>query len=154
MRKWTLALTLVALTVAAGCGGGGGGDVTSPSAASQIPNVAGSYSGPVTWTIDGVPFVSMGMQLNVVQAGSQLTINGNINVDGQVLPLTAVTGNVNATGFFTATSGGAMSAVDPDCGVIRALESSLTFSGRSAQYVERDATTYCGTWSFSGTLTR
>ena len=65
-----------------------------------------------------------------------------------------MTGNVNATGFFTATSGGAMATVDPSCGVIRAVESSLTFAGRSAQYVERDATTYCGTWSFSGTLAR
>ena len=35
---------------------------------------AGSYSGPVTWTVDGVPLISIGMQLNVVQAGSQLTI--------------------------------------------------------------------------------
>jgi len=91
----------------------------------------------------------------VAQAGSQLTITGTLTLNGQTFPLTAVTGNINATGFFTATSGGAVSATsDPTCGTIRPIDASLTFSGNTLQYVEHDSSQFCGTWTFSGTLTR
>jgi hypothetical protein len=91
----------------------------------------------------------------VAQAGSQLTVTGTLTFNGQTFPMTAVTGNVNATGFFTATSGGAASIPnDPNCGTIRAIDASLTFSGNTAQYVEHDSSQYCGTWTFAGAVTR
>jgi hypothetical protein len=151
--KKSLLVLLLGLGLAA-CGGGGGGDVTSPSAANQMPNVAGTYTGPVSWTVDGAPFYPLTMQLNVAQAGSQLTISGSFTVNGRTVPITAMTGNINATGYFTPTSGGAMGTYDASCGYITNIDGSLTFSGRNAQYVERDSTSYCGAWVFSGTLAR
>jgi hypothetical protein len=151
MRARIFGSILVLMSVVA-CGGGGG--VTSPNAANQIPNVAGTYTGPLSWTADGVPVATISAQMNVAQAGSQLTINGTLSVNGQTFPMTAVTGSINATGYFTATSGGVAGTYDPDCGSIRGIDASLTFSGRTAQYVEHDSTTYCGNWTISGTLTR
>jgi hypothetical protein len=92
--------------------------------------------------------------MNVIQAGSQLTITGTMVVDAKNVPLTAMTGNVNASGYFTPTSGGASSSYDSTCGNARLVDGSLTFSGNSAQYVERDATDFCGSWILSGTLTK
>ena len=130
------------------CGGG----PNSPT--SSIPNCAGNYSGPVAWTVDGSHVATLTMRINVVQAGSQLTITGSLTIDGQTSPMTAMTGNVNATGYFSMTSGGATSFSDPTCGAIAGIDGSLTFSGNTARYVERDSTQFCGTWVFSGTLTR
>jgi len=130
------------------CGGG----PNSPE--DQIPNVAGTYVGPIAFTVGGSPAPTISARMVVVQAGSQVTITGTWTVSGQAIPLTALTGNVNATGFFTATSGGAPSSVDPTCGAIRQTELSITFSGNTLQYVERDSTQLCGNWTFSGTLTR
>lgn len=146
----TTAACAVLLAALAGCGGGG---VNSPSAETRIPEVAGTYTGPITWTVDGRTIASLTARMTVAQAGSQLTISGSLTLQGQTFPMTALTGRVSATGFFTADAGaGAFN--DPDCGRITPLEASLVFAGRSATYTERDSTTFCGTWTFSGTLSR
>ena len=91
----------------------------------------------------------------MVQSGSQLTITGTLAVEGNTINLTAVTGVVNETGFFTATGGGVGGSVDdPTCGLITNISTSLTFSGNTARYVENDNTQFCGQWAFSGTLDR
>ena len=142
--------TGLALSVAA-CGS----DATSPSAINQIPSVAGSYSGPITWTANGAFVATLTMRMTVAQASSQLTLTGTISLGNQTFPMTAVTGNLNATGFFTAAAGGAAStSFDPTFGTIRGVDASLTFAGTSAQYVEHDTSQFCGAWTFSGTLSR
>ena len=144
--KYMIAIAL-ALALPA-CDGG----PNSPE--NQIPNVAGTYVGPLAFTVGGAPAATFSARMVVVQAGAQVTISTTWTLNGQVIPFAAVTGTVNATGFFTPTSGGGGSAVDPTCGTIRPLSASTTFSGNTLQYVEQDATQFCGNWTFSGTLTR
>ncbi len=141
---------IVAMLSLAACGGGGGGDVTSPSGAGQVPSVAGTYSGTIHWAANGVPLMDLPAQMTVVQAASQLTITGNLAGE----PIAAVTGTLSSTGYFTSASGGAAGTYDPTCGTIVGVDASLTFSGRNAEFVEHDNTAFCGTWSFTGTLTR
>ena len=43
--------------------------------------------------------------MEVAQAGDQLTITGSITLGGQTIQIPAVTGTLNATGFFTIAAG-------------------------------------------------
>ena len=140
---------VVCLAIVSACGG-------SPSSpTSQIPDVAGTYTGSLTWTADGAFVASIQARLTVVQAGAQLTVSGSLTLLGQTVQVAAVTGTVNATGFFTVSGGGFAGAVDDaTCGTIRGTSASLTFSGNTARYVETDTTDFCGNWNFSGTLTK
>ena len=139
---WALALSLVLMLPACG-----GGSPTSPS--SQFPNVAGTYTGPVKWTKNGLvfyglyhPFVTMSGVMTVVQSSSQLTITGSWSftggpLDGATKAFAAITGNVNATGFFTATGGGgAGRQLDPNCGLFTATSSTFTVSGNTVLFDE------------------
>jgi len=126
----------------------------SPSAASQIPNVAGMYTGPVTMTVDGTIAGLNAMSLTVTQVGEQVSITGSMLAAGQTVVLPAMNGTVNATGFFTLTSGSWTSEYDALCGNHRLIDGSLTFSDRNAQYVKHEATDFCGSWALTGTLTR
>ncbi len=132
---------------------GGGGDNPAAATGPRTPSVAGSYSGSLTWTVNGAPVaVPLSLRLNVAQSGSQLTLTGTLTANGQSSAIPAITGYINETGFFTATSS-FNSGPDPECGNITG-DATLTFSGNSAQYYERDNTQFCGAWVFSGTLTR
>ena len=71
----------------------------------QIPNVAGTYQGPLTITasLEGVVLVTLSgtMHLTVVQAGAQLTITGSVSIFDETSALEAVTGTVDDTGRVT-----------------------------------------------------
>ena len=123
MRRLALVL---AITVLIGCG------ADSPTApTSQIPEVAGTYTGPLTLRVVTTGDSLQGSaRFDVAQAGAQLTITGSITFLGETAQLPAITGTINATGFFTPTSGGVAGAVnDPDCGRITPASASITFSG-------------------------
>ena len=110
MRRFALVLAVAVLT---GCG------ADSPTApTSQIPEVAGTYTGPLTLRAVTTGDSLQGFaRFNVAQAGAQLTITGSTTFLGETAQLPAITGTINATGFFTPTSGGVAGAVnDPDCG--------------------------------------
>ena len=94
------------------------------------------------------------MRMSVVQVGSQLTITGEITFPGETFQLPALTGTINATGFFTATGGGVTSASSDECGTANATSSTLTFSGNTARLVETLTTQYCGDVWVSATLYR
>ncbi len=128
----------------------------APGSPSDIPNISGNYSGFLTWNVGPINVQTIGVTMVVVQAGSQATINGALTLGARTEPFSAFTGNVNATGFFTATGGGAgtKNTFSPTCGAVTFSDASLTFSGNTARYVEHDNTQSCGTWTFSGTLTR
>ena len=120
-----------------------------------FPNVAGHYTGVLDWTASGTYVALLGGDLTVVQVGSQLTLTGFVSLSGQIIQIPAVTGNVNQTGFVTATAGGAASNVnDPTCGTISGVSTTLTFAGNTARYIEIATTQFCGTWTISGFLTR
>ncbi len=152
-----LILALSLALVLPACGGDKG--PTSPSQTGPttpvFPNVAGTYTGALAFIADGVQLATGSGRMTVVQSGSQLTITGSMTFVGVTIQLPAITGNVNQTGFFSATSGGAASSVtDPTCGIITTTSSTLTFSGSTARYVENATTDFCGTLQISGTLTR
>ena len=151
-KAFSLIVMFATITVA--CGGGSSGSPTSPS--SQFSNVAGTYTGQLVFSADGEFIANIPARLVAVQSGSQVTINSRLTIGGVPTDLPAMTGNINRTGFFTATAGGGSSApiYDEDCGYITPTATSLTFSSGTVQYVEIDRTDYCGTWNFSGTLRR
>ena len=129
------------------------GRLTTAPPDPTFPNVAGTYTGPLDLTFAGVT-VTLSAGMTVVQSGSQLTITGYASFAGEIIQLPAVTGNINQTGFFTATSGFASDIDDPTCGHITTTSSTLTFSGNTARYVETATSSFCGNISISGTLTR
>ena len=121
-----------------------------------IPQVAGIYIGPFNLSVDGVPAATGTETLTVAQSGSQLTITASATIPslGLTFNAPAVTGTINASGFFTQTSPRLSLPPDPTCGTFTTVSESLTFSGNTVRHVEIFDTARCGLWEFSGTLTR
>ena len=154
--KRMIAIGLALMFSACGRGGPSSPPSPSPSPSPSVPNVAGTYNGPLIFTIGGssVPAATFTARMVVVQADAQVTITQTWTLDAQTIPWPAVTGTINATGFFTPAGGPTPASVDPTCGTIQPLQSSTTFSGNTVQYIETDSTQNCGNWTFNGTLTR
>ena len=154
-----LATCAVVVVATASCGGNS--SPTAPSPQPQIPNVAGTYSGPLTITASaagGALMVSLSgtMQLTVVQAGAQLTITGSISIFEETNALEAVTGTVNETGLVTFPPDSLVNAVpmDDTCGTITPAPTMLTFSGNMARFLQTASSDNCGNFKILGTLTR
>ena len=132
-----------------------GGSPTAPT--SRIPDIAGTYTGSLAFTSSlGSQFTTnVSARVTVVQAGSRVTLTGSLTVGGQSVEIPAVTGTVNATGFFTRTSGSLIDSIeDPTCGRVTDAGGSVTFSGRTVRIVDNATTQFCGNLQLSGTLTR
>ena len=137
---------------------------TPPSPQPQIPNVAGTYSGPLTITASregGVLLVSLNgtMHITVVQAGAQLTISGSISIFEETSALDTVTGTVDDTGRVTFPPDSIINAApipmgDDPCGTITPAPTMLTFSGNTARFLQTATSDDCGTVEIVGTLTR
>ena len=135
---------------------------TAPSPQPQIPNVAGTYSGPLTITAAAegdalMASLSGTMQITVVQAGAQLTITGSISIFEETNALEAVTGTVNETGLVTFPPDSLVNAVpldDDTCGTITPAPTMLTFSGDAARFLQTASSDRCGNIEILGTLTR
>ena len=147
-----LLVGLIVVLLAVGCDGGG---PTAPSGP-QYPQVAGTYTGPLTFSSSLLSTELTGsMRMTVVQSGAQITVNGSVTFLGETEELPAFTGTINETGFVTVTGGGFSGTVsDPDCGTIATTSGTLTFSGRTARIHETATTDFCGNFTLSGTLTR
>ena len=108
----------------------------------QIPNVAGTYQGPLTITAalaGGAVMVSLSgtRHITVVQAGAQLTITGAIAIFDETSALDTVTGTVDNTGRVTFPPDSIINAApipmgDDTCGTITPAPTMLTFSGNTA----------------------
>ena len=143
-RLRRLATCAVVVVATAACGGDSRPTTpvspTPPSPQPQIPNVAGTYRGPLTITASregGVLLVSLSgtMQITVVQAGAQLTISGSISIFDETSALQAVTGTVNDTGLVTFPPDSVVNAApipigDDTCGTLTPAPTMLTFSGQ------------------------
>ena len=159
-RLRLLAACAVVVVATASCGGDS--SPTAPSPQPQIPNVAGTYSGPLTITASaagGALMVNLSgtMQITVVQAGAQLTITGSISIFEETNALQAVTGTVNETGLVTFPSDSLVNAVpldDDTCGTITQAPTMLTFSGNTARFLQTASSDGCGNVEVLGTLTR
>ena len=159
-RLRLLAACAVVVVATASCGGDSSQDSspTAPSPQPQIPNVAGTYSGPLTITASALMVNLSGtMQITVVQAGAQLTITGSISIFEETNALQAVTGTVNETGLVTFPPDSLVNAVLPDddtCGTITPAPAMLTFSGNTARFLQTASSDGCGNVEVLGTLTR
>ena len=161
-----LATCAVVVVATASCGGDSSPTTplspTPPSPQPQIPNVAGTYSGPLTITASaagGVLMVSLSgtMQITVVQAGAQLTITGSISIFEETNALEAVTGTVNETGLVTFPPDSVVNTVpmgNDICGTITPAPTMLTFAGNTARFLQTASSDGCGNFEVLGTLTR
>ena len=130
----------------------------------QIPNVAGTYQGPLTITAalaGGAVMVSLSgtRHITVVQAGAQLTITGAIAIFDETSALDIVTGTVDNTGRVTFPPDSVVNAVPipmgvDTCGTITQAPTMLTFSGTTAQFLQTATSDSCGSFEVVGTLTR
>ena len=161
-----LATCAVVVVATASCGGDSSPTTpfspTPPSPQPQIPNVAGTYRGPLTITAsvegDGLMVSLSGtMQITVVQAGAQLTITGSISIVEETTALEAVPGTVNETGLVTFPPDSLINAVplgDDTCGTLTQAPTTLSFSGNTARFLQAASIDGCGTVEIVGTLTR
>ena len=152
-RRHFVVVVALALFFVVACGDDSG--PTAPSAP-QFPQVAGAYTGPLTFKVPqlGADEQGTGM-MNVVQSGAQVTITGSISFSFHMSEVPAITGTINQTGFFTPTAGGTtLTGEDPNCGEITSAASTITFSGRQMRIVETVGTQLCGSIELAGTLTR
>ena len=124
-----------------------------------VPNVEGTYTGTLTVQfVDAGVGVDGSMRMIVEQAGSNVTISGSVTFGGVTTGLTALSGTIDATGYFMATRSG---LIDPDaaldtalCGRLHPTTGSLTFSSGEAQYAATAQTDFCGAISFHARLIR
>ena len=166
-RLRRLATYTVLLVATAACGGDSNPTTpvssTAPSPQPQIPNVAGTYQGPLTITaaLEGVVLVTLSgtMHLTVVQAGAQLTITGSVSIFDETSALAAVTGTVDDIGRVTFPPDSLVNAVPipmgvDTCGTITPAPTMLTFAGTTAQFLQTATSDSCGSFEVVGTLTR
>ena len=165
-RLRRLATCAVVVVATAACGGDSRPTTpvspTPPSPQPQIPNVAGTYQGPLTITasLEGVVLVTLSgtMHLTVVQAGAQLTITGSTTILDETSALEAVTGTVDATGRVTFPPDSVVNAPlpigDDTCGTITPAPTMLTFAGTTARFLQTASSDGCGNAEIVGTLTR
>ena len=111
-----------------------------------VPNVAGTYTGPVVLRFPDLDDEASGSaRLVARQSGAEVTIDGSLTLAGVTTEIAAFTGRVSATGFFTTTEHGVSgTASDATCGRYLPLSSSLTFADGTARLVENVSTDYCG----------
>ena len=152
VSRWSRVLLGLAVAVLVACDG------SSPTAPSQYPDVAGTYSGPLVHvagepgrqeSLDGT------MRIIVTQSESQVTVNGSITILGQTQEIPATRGTINETGevsFSEDDRGGVTN--DPDCGESRITTLSLVFSDGTATFNQVTQTAECGDFTVSATMTR
>ena len=129
--------------------------VPTPPPAPVIPNVAGTYRGPLTisGSIEGsMVSLSGTMSMTVAQAGAQLTITGSIELAGETDDLETISGTIDAAGRVTLPVD-SFQEEDPDCGTIMVTGVTLTFTGNMAAF-RLAQTSDCGNVELSATLTR
>ena len=160
-RSHILRLAPCAVLIVATAACGGDSSPTTPvsptplSPQPQIPNVAGTYQGPLTITASldgGVVMLSLSgtMHITVVQAGAQLTISGSIAIFDETSALDTVTGTVDDTGRVTFPPDSIINAApipmgDDPCGTLTAAPTMLTFSGNTARFLQTATSDDCGT---------
>ena len=145
MRRLALVLAVNVLT---GCGD----NPTAPT--SRIPEVAGTYTGPLTIQVTANDSFQGSARLDVAQAGAQLTITGSYTLLGTTAQLPAIPGTIDEMGLFIPAAGGAAGVVNDSCGRVNTTSTDITFSGRTVRWEETASTEFCNDFALSGTLSR
>ena len=126
----------------------------TPAPAPVIPNVAGTYRGPLEFSgvVEGSTVsVSGAMSMIAAQAGTQLTISGSIELFGETDDLEPISGTIDAAGRVTLPVN-SYQEEDPECGTVMTTVT-LTFTGNMAVFYAT-VTSTCGPAEMSATLTR
>ena len=133
---------------------------SSPAAPTPaIPDVAGTYSGPLVLTVAVDPgdtqTLNGTMRLVATQSGSQVTLNGTITIFGVPDELPPTVGMINEDGEFT-FSGDDFEGVmtDPECGESTLTRMTLVFIDSTAVFEQVIETTACGTFTVAATMAR
>ncbi len=133
-------------------------ELTGPS----IPEVAGTYTGPVTAeaTVGAMTITVTGsMTVVAAQDGDRVTLSGSLTVEGETEALDAVPGTIGGDGLWTQdpdAPGGFAVEADDDCGIT--VDSTVRFSGGTltieASGTSPEPTMECPSARLSATLTR
>jgi hypothetical protein len=135
--------------------------LTGPS----LPEVAGTYTGPVTLgatvVFQGVPdtiLANGSMTVVVEQDVDQVTLSGSMTILGDTESLDTISGTINEAGVWTETGAetGAFVFDDDECGY--ALSAAVKFSGGSLTIeitaTRSEPTIDCPNITMSGDLSR
>ena len=157
-RRSLATLLLALVLISSGCGDGGGGPTsptapvmpTAPVAPAPIPMVAGTYTGPFSFWLEGQLLGTFPTTMTVVQTNARVTISGII--EGGVVRWLPTSGTVDADGRYT---------LDPDtvvetesCGVMTITEFDVVFGDGTLRLQISQHSAECGTLRAEGNLVR
>ena len=144
---------LIAIMVAVACSD----SPTAPSATpAGVPDVAGTYRGPITLTITGapghLPMRDTGQfTVTATQAGSTVTLSATARWPwGDQVVWTDVAGTIDTLGTFTGNPRD--THTDPDCGRVDVRERQATFTLGTFRYHLVADTATCGRFEYAATL--
>jgi len=127
-----------------------------PGVGSGIPDVAGSYTGPVVFQFSGRDLdVAAIVTLVVKQDGTTLTIGGTLRED-RTWSIPEFTGTVSKTGYVAVTDNGISGTFrTARCGSFRSVSISLTFLADGlVRLAETASAQFCGAFTVAGTLSK
>ena len=137
------------------------GSPTAPTgfSGSDVPNVAGTYSGTITLTITGAPGHPpmrgpSRLIVTVTQSGKEVTLTGTQAWPGEspTLIWDGVRGTIDAVGIFTGPD--LRDSTDLECGRVQYRSRRLQFSVGILIFSMVADTSRCGRFEYRGTLTR
>ena len=140
---------------------GCGDSPTAPTAISGggFPDIAGTYSGPMTVTVTGATGYdamrgTSTLTITVTQSGSEVTVSMTQTWPGESPEILwdSVRGTVDAIGILTLPPARDTSSVR--CGRVRYVRDSFQFSAGSFSISMVADTDRCGRFEYRGTLTR
>lgn len=151
MGRGAVACALVALVLAA-C------EDMAP-VVSDVPNVAGTYTGAVTLGIPELSITVSGrMRIVAVQDGATVTLSGSQTWGEVTSGLPATTGTVSKTGVFVAEESGVIDAdaalQDTACGRLTPVSASTVFVSNRLEMEGSMQSTLCGLVTLHANLSR
>ena len=123
-----------------------------------VPNVEGTYTGPVTMTYADLGLTyTFQMRVVVEQSGSRVSMSISFSAEGVTAGLGVATGTIDATGFYTPDEDQSVAAPagSTTCGTTTPLTTrSIIFSGGKLEFAGSAQTSLCGLVSLQATLSR
>ena len=123
-----------------------------------IPNVEGTYTGPVTMIYADLGRVyTFQMRVVVEQSGSRVSMSISFSAQGVTAGVGVATGTIDATGLYTPDENQSVAAPTGSgtCGTTTPLTTrSIIFSGGKFEFAGLAQTSLCGLVTLQATLTR
>ena len=146
MHRTYLAVPLFGLVMFSGCKSLTRDDPPPPR------RFTGVYTGEGTYRYSDQRTLSI-LRLEAVHIGNQMTLSGTETVEGQVMAVPAITGQVSETGFFTPQRRAGLGAFRaPQCGQVTITDVTMAFASENLRITEQWTTSTCGRGTFSAVL--